>query len=115
MKPRIVLAGGSGFLGQALTKALLGKGYEVVILSRGAHREGSEIRQLHWDGRTLGDWSQSIDGARAIVNLTGRSVNCQHTPAHRREIMESRVDSVRASASRPLRPRWYPGWSSIIC
>ena len=95
MKPRVVLAGGSGFLGQALAKALLGKGYEVVILSRGAHREGGAIRQLHWDGKTLGDWAQCIDGAKAIVNLIGRSVNCRHTPEHRREIMESRVNSVR--------------------
>lgn len=95
MKPRVVLAGGSGFLGQALAKALLRKGYEVVVLSRGTHREGGAIRQLHWDGTTLGDWAQSIDGAKAIVNLTGRSVNCRHTPEHRREIMESRVNSVR--------------------
>lgn len=107
MKERVVLAGGSGFLGQALAKVLLEKGYEVVILSRGAHREGAGIRQLHWDGKTLGDWSQSIDGAKAIVNLTGRSVNCRHTPEHRREIMESRVNSVRVLAeavSRTDRP-----------
>jgi hypothetical protein len=95
MKPRVIIAGGSGFLGQSLAKVLLGKGCEVVILSRGAHREGSGIRQLHWDGKTLGDWSQAIDGAKAIVNLTGRSVNCRHTPENRREIMESRVNSVR--------------------
>jgi uncharacterized protein (TIGR01777 family) len=94
MKPRVVIAGGSGFLGQALAKALLGKGYEVVILSRGGHREGAEIRQLHWDGKTLADWSQAIDGAKAVVNLTGRSVNCRHTPENRCEIMESRVNSV---------------------
>lgn len=92
---RIILAGGSGFLGQALAKTLLAKGYEVVILSRGADRQGGAIQQLQWDGKTLGGWSQSVDGAKAIVNLTGRSVNCRHTPEHRREIMESRVNSVR--------------------
>jgi uncharacterized protein len=95
MKPRLVLAGGSGFLGQALAKVFVGKGYEVVVLTRGAHREGTGIRYLHWDGVTLGDWSQSIDGAKALVNLTGRSVNCRHTSEHRREIMDSRVNSVR--------------------
>jgi uncharacterized protein (TIGR01777 family) len=95
MKPRVVLAGGSGFLGQALAKVLVGKGYEVVVLTRGADSEGTAIRYLHWNGETLGDWSQSIDGAKALVNLTGRSVNCRHTPEHRREIMESRVNSVR--------------------
>ncbi|MFL6590754.1 MAG: TIGR01777 family oxidoreductase [Chthoniobacterales bacterium] len=94
MKPRVVLAGGSGFLGRALAKALLAKGYEVVVLSRGAHQEGLGIRQLHWDGKTLGDWWQSVDGAKAVVNLAGRSVNCRHTARNRREIMESRVDSV---------------------
>lgn len=94
MKPRVVLAGGSGFLGQALAKVLLGKGYEVVVLSRGVPADGA-IRQLHWDGETVGDWSQAIEGAKAIVNLTGRSVNCRHTPENRREIMDSRVNSVR--------------------
>jgi uncharacterized protein len=95
MKPRVVLAGGSGFLGQSLAKALVGRGYEVVILSRGGPRGGGEIRQLQWDGKTLDEWWQAVDGAKAIVNLTGRSVNCRHTAEHRREIMESRVDSVR--------------------
>ncbi len=98
MKPRVVLAGGSGFLGQSVAKTLLGRGYEVVILSRGASRDGSAIHQLQWDGKTLDEWSQAVDGARAIVNLTGRSVNCRHTPEHRREIMESRVNSVRVLA-----------------
>jgi uncharacterized protein (TIGR01777 family) len=95
MKPRIVLAGGSGFLGQALARELVVKGCEVVVLSRGASRDSKGIRQLHWDGTTVGEWVDSIEGAQAIVNLTGRSVNCRHTPQHRREIMDSRVDSVR--------------------
>jgi uncharacterized protein (TIGR01777 family) len=95
MKPRVVLAGGSGFLGQSLANVLVGKGYEIVILSRGAHREGIGTRQLHWDGQHLGDWWHSLDGASALVNLTGRSVNCRHTPEHRCEIMDSRVNSVR--------------------
>jgi uncharacterized protein (TIGR01777 family) len=95
MKPRVVLGGGSGFLGRALTKVLVGKGYDVVILSRGNERDSSAVQQLHWDGHHLGDWWHSLDGASALVNLTGRSVNCRHTPAHRREIMQSRVNSVR--------------------
>jgi len=95
VKPRIVLAGGSGFLGQKIARALAERGNEVVVLSRGASRDSGGIRQLHWDGVTLGDWANSIDGAKAIVNLTGRSVNCRHTPENRRQIIESRVNSVR--------------------
>jgi hypothetical protein len=62
-----------------------------------------------WDGRTPGDWSEEIDGADAVINLAGRSVNCRYTPSNRRSILESRVDSTRvvgaavARASRPPR------------
>jgi uncharacterized protein (TIGR01777 family) len=107
MKRRVVLAGGSGFLGQALRRVLVGKGYDVVILSRGNECDSAGVQQLHWDGQHLGDWWHSLDGASALVNLTGRSVNCRHTPAHRREIMESRVNSVRVlgeALSRCSRP-----------
>ncbi|HEY2138743.1 MAG TPA: NAD-dependent epimerase/dehydratase family protein, partial [Chthoniobacterales bacterium] len=95
MKRRVVLAGGTGFLGHALAGKLVNKGYEVVVLSRAASRDADGVRQLHWDGRTIDKWADSISGAHAIVNLTGRSVNCRHTAEHRREIMDSRVDSVR--------------------
>ena len=92
---RIILAGGSGFVGQALAPVLIAKGYEVVVLGRdAAHREGG-VDYLQWDGTTLGEWFRAIDGADAIVNLTGKNVNCRHTSGNRREIIRSRVDSVR--------------------
>jgi uncharacterized protein len=92
---RIILAGGTGFVGRALAPVLLAKGYNVVVLGRGAaHREGG-IDYLQWDGRTLGAWATALDGAEAIVNLTGKNINCRHTAENRREIIRSRVDSVR--------------------
>jgi uncharacterized protein (TIGR01777 family) len=92
---RIILAGGSGFVGRALTPVLLSKGYYVVVLGRGAgHREGG-VDYLQWDGRTLGAWASAIDGTEAIVNLTGKNINCWHNAENRREIIRSRVDSVR--------------------
>lgn len=92
---RIVLAGGSGFVGRALAPVLLANGYNVVVLGRGApHREGG-VGYLQWDGRTLGAWAHAIDGAQAIVNLTGKNINCRHNADNRREIIRSRVDSVR--------------------
>jgi uncharacterized protein (TIGR01777 family) len=95
MSAHVVLAGGTGFLGQEIARALLARDYDVVVLSRGRTHGSGRVRHLHWDGRTLGEWSKAIDGAKAVVNLTGRSVNCRHTPENRREILESRVDSVR--------------------
>lgn len=92
---RIILAGGSGFVGQALAPVLVANGYSIVVLGRGAaHREGG-VDYLQWDGKTLGAWASAIDGAEAIVNLTGKNINCRHNAENRREIIRSRVDSVR--------------------
>jgi uncharacterized protein (TIGR01777 family) len=95
MKPRIILAGGSGFIGQSLSPFLVSKNYEVVVLTRGRSDHHGSIREAHWNGKTLGEWSQFVNGALGLVNLTGRSINTRHTPEHRREIIDSRVDSVR--------------------
>ncbi len=95
MEPdRIILAGGSGFLGQALAAELTQRGRLVIVLTRHLDQRTDKIRSLHWDGRTIGPWAVELDGAAAIVNLTGKNVNCRYTPANRREIVESRVDSV---------------------
>ena len=95
MKSRIVLAGGSGFIGQSLSPFLLSKNYEVIVLTRAESDHRGAVRYVHWDGKTLDDWLEFVNGACAVVNLTGRSINCRHTPEHRREIIDSRVDSVR--------------------
>ena len=95
MKPGIVLAGGSGFIGQSLSPFLLSKNYEVIVLTRAESDHRGAVRNVHWDGKTLDDWLEFVNSAFAVVNLTGRSINCRHTPEHRREIIDSRVDSVR--------------------
>ena len=95
MKPtgRIVIAGGTGFLGQNLARYLAGPECEVVVLSRHATND-DRWRHARWDARTLGDWVHLLDGASALVNLTGRSVDCVKTPDHRDEILRSRVEST---------------------
>jgi hypothetical protein len=95
-KGRVVLAGGSGFLGRALAEEFARAGYEPVVLTRKSRKNGSRVRQVEWDGRNVGAWAHELEGAAAVVNLAGRSVECRHTPKHRREIVESRVLSVEA-------------------
>ena len=95
MKPRIVLAGGSGFIGQSLSPFLLSKNYELIVLTRARSDHRGAVRNVHWDGKTLDDWIESVNGAFAVVNLTGRNISCRHTPENRREIIDSRVNSVR--------------------
>lgn len=94
---KVILAGGSGFLGRSLAYDLISRTYKVVVLTRAPSKVGDKIagvEYVSWDGRTLGGWQRQLDGAHAVINLTGKSVNCRYTPANRREIVESRVASV---------------------
>lgn len=91
---KILLPGGSGFLGQSLALFLQDKGYEVVILTRGTSQTKHNIRYVHWDGATAGDWTRELEGCHAVVNFTGKSVNCIYTKKNREEIIQSRLDSV---------------------
>lgn len=92
---RIVIAGGSGFLGVSLATHLAPLGAEVVLLSRRPPEPAGPWRHLAWDGRTLGDWCKALDGAAGLVNLAGRSVDCIKTPDHQDEILRSRIESTR--------------------
>lgn len=96
MSRKIVLPGGSGFLGRELARAFSLGGWDVVVLSRTAAPPIYGIRTMAWDGRTVGDWARELEGADAVINLAGRSLVCLHTTANRREILESRLSSVAA-------------------
>jgi uncharacterized protein (TIGR01777 family) len=92
---RLVLAGGSGFLGQALAGHFLHAGWDVVILTRSPGQSGLVGRQVGWDARTFGDWVRETEGSAALVNLTGKSVNCRYNARNRKQILDSRVNSTR--------------------
>ena len=92
---KIIIAGGTGQIGAILCRAFSAADNEVVILSRKSAPR-SACRSVQWDGKTLCGWAQELEGAEVVINLAGRSVNCRYGKRNRREIMESRVDSVRA-------------------
>jgi uncharacterized protein (TIGR01777 family) len=97
---KIVIAGGTGFLGLPLTKQLAADGHDVVILSRKPGLEGP-ARAIAWspDG-SAGEWSKEIDGAHAVVNLAGASIAGRRwSAAHKREILDSRILATRSLAA----------------
>ena len=96
MKPtgRIVIAGGTGFLGRNLARYLNECGCEVTVFSRRPVATKHGWLHVTWDARTVGPWARHLDGADALVNLVGRSVDCVKTPEHRDEILRSRVEST---------------------
>jgi uncharacterized protein (TIGR01777 family) len=91
---KIIIPGGSGQVGTILARTFHERGDEVVVLSR---KENNALpwRTVNWDGESLGDWASEFEGADAIINLAGQSVNCRYTDANRRIITESRVKSTR--------------------
>ena len=94
-KGKVIIAGGSGFLGQALASSLLKDGYEVVILGR-SEKTDLHGKFVHWDAKNIGDWSKELEGAIALFNLAGRSIDCRYTEKNKALILNSRIDSTKA-------------------
>ena len=92
---KIILPGGNGYLGQTLTQYFTRQQVPVVILSRQPQPESTLVKYVQWDGETLGDWASSFEGATAVINLVGRTVNCRYNEANKREIYASRLDSTK--------------------
>jgi uncharacterized protein len=90
---KIVIPGGTGQVGTLLARAFHGDGHEVIALGRSPAQAAWRIER--WDPEHLGDWTRWIDGADAVINMAGRSVNCRYNAKNRREIMQSRVGSTR--------------------
>ena len=107
---KLVIPGGTGQVGTILARAFAADGHEVVVLSRSPAPGAAwrwPWRVVAWDAQTVGAWAAELEGAHAVVNLAGRSVNCRYTPENRRLIMDSRVLSTRAvglAIARAARP-----------
>jgi hypothetical protein len=90
---RIVLPGGSGQVGRMVAKFFQERGHHVTVLTRGPYT--APWQTVHWDGRTLGPWVETLEGADVCIHLSGRSVNCRYTARNRRELYDSRIGPTR--------------------
>lgn len=103
----VIIAGGSGFLGQAIAQALLARGARVTIISRSGRRSTStlNVEAVSWEA----DLAAVFDGTTAVINLAGENVGAgAWTPRRKREILESRrvataaiVDAIRRCTNPP--------------
>ncbi|MBM6994538.1 Epimerase family protein [compost metagenome] len=84
--PKVVLAGGTGFVGQAFAQRFKELGAEVKVISR-------QAPHIPWEDQSA--IVQALEGADLLINLAGRSVNCRYTPENRRLILESRTETTR--------------------
>ena len=93
---KIILAGGTGYLGNLLVSHYLNTEHEIVIFSRSKRRSFDNIRFIRWDAQTFkGEWKQELVNADVLINLCGRTVNCKYNEENKREILNSRVLSTR--------------------
>ncbi|MEX6690149.1 TIGR01777 family oxidoreductase [Danxiaibacter flavus] len=103
---KIIIAGGSVFMGQNLAKWFAANN-QIVILTRNItgsannkyskeNIANSNTRYVQWDGKTQGKWSSEIDGCDLVINLSGKSVNCRYNERNKKEIFDSRTDSTKA-------------------
>jgi len=91
---KIIITGGTGFIGLSLADHLKKFGYEPILIAR--HKPKSIIKHkfVQWDGHTLDDWKEELSESKAIVNLAGKTVDCIKTPDNCDLILRSRVDST---------------------
>ncbi len=106
---KIIIAGGTGFIGQSLAE-YFGSDNQIVILTRGLAQTvnnnfgvttlpeavKNNVRLVQWNGKDAGPWCKEINGADLVVNLTGKSVNCRYTKKSKQEIFDSRTDATKA-------------------
>ena len=97
---RLVLTGGTGFVGTALRESLTQKGHEVVILTRQASREnqpGIRTRYAYWNPTQSGPWEKELEGVEGVINLAGEPlVGKRWSAEQKQKIRESRVGATRA-------------------
>jgi uncharacterized protein len=91
---RLVIAAANGFIGEHLCQHFSNE-YEVIGLVRSAKNPIKNVRYVIWDGRNLEEWQSELEGAEAVINLAGKSVNCRHDEANKRQILASRIESTQ--------------------
>ncbi|MGJ7922829.1 TIGR01777 family oxidoreductase [Neobacillus sp. LXY-4] len=114
---KIIIAGGSGFIGQKLTNILLGAGHQVVILTRQKKRAEGNLSYVRWlvEGSNP---EHEIESADAVINLAGVSINDgRWTATHQKQIYESRMTAteelLRIVTALPEKPSVFINASAI--
>jgi len=93
---KVILAGGSGYIGKVLASFYSERANEVVVLTRGISALKGNVRFVHWNGKDVSDWSKELEGADLLVNLTGKNVNCRYNQRNKNEILNSRINATAA-------------------
>jgi uncharacterized protein (TIGR01777 family) len=92
---KVVIAGGTGFIGSALVQEFADRGDDVIVLSR-SPKPIQNASPMQWDGKTVGPWAEALEGAGAVINVVGESVFTHWTEEKKERMMSSRVEPTKA-------------------
>ena len=95
---KIILAGGTGQIGNALCHYFKDYAEKVIVLSRTQNKTDGTIHYVKWDGKYSGTWASELNDADILINLAGKNVNCRYNVKNKKEIFDSRTNSIRALA-----------------
>ena len=93
---KLILAGGTGQIGKALTNHFKNSVDEIIITTRGESRKTGNITYIHWNGISFNNTIDFLEDADVLINLVGKNVNCRYTNANKKEIFTSRTNSISA-------------------
>lgn len=91
---KLIIAAGTGFLGQVLVNHFKDKFEEIIILTRGKSETKNNIRYIKWNAKTFSGWEKELENADVLINLAGKSVDCRYTEENKKEILDSRLEST---------------------
>jgi uncharacterized protein len=92
---KLIIAAGTGFLGQVLVHHFKNKFEEIVVLTRGKSRINDTIKYVNWNAKTFSGWENELENADVLINLAGKSVDCCYTKENKKEILLSRIESTK--------------------
>lgn len=95
MSSKLIIAGGSGSIGNRLIAHFSSRFNEIIVLSRAASQQNESYKVVQWDARTEGDWISELNGSDALINLTGKSIQTRFTEKNKKILLSSRIDSTK--------------------
>ena len=91
----LIIAAGTGFLGNVLIQHFKNKFEEIIALTRGKSETKNRIKYVNWDAKSFSGWEKELENADLVINLAGKSVDCRYTKKNKAEILASRIDSTK--------------------